>query len=101
MLANGSVGDSGGAPADPFDEDDVGRRFELLKDQMGAEASSGSQTIQANGMVPPPRPIRNPRARDYSDYQTVGGRQVQVKERLTPTKGGRSKQITMAKSIED
>jgi len=51
VLANGSLGDSGGAPVDPFDEEDVGRRFELLKNKMnqgggeGAEGSSGALAL--------------------------------------------------------
>ena len=51
--------------------------------------------------MPPPRPIRNPKARDFNDYSTVSGKKVAVKDRLTPTRGGRSKQLSMAKSIED
>ena len=47
-------------------------------------------------MGPPGR-----KTRDYNEYQTVAGKRVEVKERLTPTKGGRSNLITMAKSIED
>ena len=97
VLANGSLGDSGAAPEDPFEEVDVGRRFERLKEEMGH--AGGSQGAQSS-LVPPPRPTVN-RKRDYNDYHTVGGKKVNVKERLTPTNGGRSKQIHMARSIED
>ena len=76
----------------------MGKRFELLKSQYnnqgseaaeGPQASSGSLPIPNNQAKVPPRPTR--KARDYNDYQTVGGKKVVIKDRLTPTGGGRSK----------
>ena len=50
VFNSDAVGDSGGSPADPFEEDDIGRRFELLKDQMMRE---GLPSNENSGLVLP------------------------------------------------
>ena len=50
VFNSNAVGDSGGAPFDPFEEDDIGRRFELLKDQMMRE---GLPSNENSGLVLP------------------------------------------------
>ena len=92
------LGDSGSAPEEnPFDEEDIGRRFELLRDK---ESKVDQDPLSSRIQLKKSNQKRKFQ-RDYNDYHTVAGKKVDVKARLTPTRGGRANQITLSKSIEE
>lgn len=84
-VFSGKTGDSGSTgPINPYEEEDIGRRFALLKDKMLLQEDSSAQennlqtapTPGAKGPGMPAPPLPNRKTRDYSEYQTVGGKHV-------------------------
>ena len=100
-----------GAKSDPFEEDDVGKRFQLLKAQMNVQENDSQEAINQSALSnitdvqpgDPAGPVSGSiqqlksKTRDLTvAYQP----KAKVKGRLTPTKGGRANQINMTKSID-
>ena len=84
-VFSGKTGDSGSTgPINPYEEEDIGKRFALLKDQMQLQENSSAlennlqtaPTPGAKGPGMPAPPLPNRKTRDYSEYQTVGGKHV-------------------------
>ena len=111
---------SGNNFSNPFDEDDVGKRFALLKQQMNLQEndstleflSINSQKFKSSDPAAPASGVFNGKKSIARTMQspytrrpvggTVNSSQVNLKVngRRTPTKGGESSQIKLSKSID-
>ena len=90
----------GDGKVNPFDEGDIGKRFQMLKEQMNeerqAEDGLGDGLMEPAGPASGGSPNLKIKTKDFRPYKMTMTGQKKVtmpRDRLTPTKGGKATQI--------